>query len=1379
MSHSLGAYLPQDRLAALATGRTLPEQAIGTVLFADISGFTPLTETLTALGVQRGAEALIQQINRIYGALTAQAERWHGSVIGFSGDGITCWFDQATGPAAPHAAACALAMQQTIARLSQAAQIELGITLALRITIASGSARRFVVGDPRIQLLDVLAGALLDRVAAVDQQGSPGEVLIDVPTAEALGDAATLEDWRGNLAGDARCALLTGLRPLPPDDPWPALAALDPETLRPWLLPAVYERACAGLDHLLTELRPMQALFVRFTGIDYECEHALPQLNRLICGMQQLLQRYGGTLLQLTIGDKGSYVYAGFGAPVAHEDDARRAVQTALELEADLGGAAGRLQIGVSSGLLLAGPYGGPTRRSYTATGDPVNLAARLMMRAAPGQILATGRVQHAVGHLFDMEPHPPIRLKGKAEPLVVFSVTPAHQRRALRLEEPLYALPLIGRDAELRLLAAALAEAHSGYGRVVGIQAEAGLGKSRLISEAVRLAHQQHLVGYGGACHALGANTPYLVWQPIWRAFFDIDPQAPARRQTRALTAILEDFAPERLEALPLLGPLLGITLPENEFTRTLAPRDRQRVLHMLLGDVLAGAAREQAQQGRGLLLVLEDVHWIDAASADLLADLTGHLGDLPALIIVSYRPSELRLRPLKIEALPIFQRITLDGLAPGCSDQLVRAKLALLFPARSETVPQALVDLLIERAQGNPFYLEEVLNYLHDRAIDPSDTAALAALELPDSLYALVHSRLDRLSPQQQLVIKTASVIGRRFPVHWLQGILPPQAQPGLAHALETLAQAELLAADPHAGEPAYLFRHVVTQDATYTSLSQSTRQALHGQLAVYLEAQAGDAPEALLDLLAYHYDRSTDLAKRRIYLRRAAEAAATHFANAPALDYLARALALAPEDDLAERYELLLIRVTIVHRQHKYKGGTEDLLALLRLANQLGDDRRRSTAVQLQAQSALMQGEAATLIAAAQELIQLGVALDDPDQIAYGYAAWAFACYDRGDSAAAQRMAQMALDVPGMSEHCLGSAGATFTLGELARQQGRFAEAVALIQASIVGFQAIGDRYASLRSHAALAQLTAMQGDMAGVAVFAEQTLAISRLIGDPQGEAIAFGHLGAVALWQGELGQARTYLDHSLAIARTVGDIWSESSQLCTQAEWLLICGDPQQALECYKRALELKRAMRNRWSESVALALMALLLHQTGDDRAALVYASQGLALAREMGTRPNEALALLAQGHALAALDRTEEASSAYGAALDLRQALGQRHLAAEVRAGLARLALEQGRSAEAQAHAEAILTQLTNGGLHGTHAPLRTALVCLEVLTAADDSRAQTLLDDIYADLMRRADSLGDGMLRQRFLEQPDSQAVLRLAGIAEDVLLNKVAHT
>ncbi|GAB4205346.1 MAG: adenylate/guanylate cyclase domain-containing protein [Roseiflexaceae bacterium] len=1370
MNRSLGAYLPQDRLAALAEGWSLPERTTGAVLFADICGFTPLAETLAALGTKRGAEALIQQINQLYAALTHETERWHGSVIGFSGDGITCWFDQSDGPAAPRAAACALAMQQTIAALGKAAQAQLGVTLALKIAIASGLARRMIVGDPRIQLLDVLAGNVLDRVAAVEQLAQPGDLLIDPGTAEALGADATLDGWRIDPASGTRCALLADLQRLPAENPWPAPAALDLAALRPWLLPAVYERACAGLDHLLTELRPMQALFVRFTGIDYEGEYALPQLNQLICDMQQLLQHNGGTLFQLTIGDKGSYVYAGFGAPVAHEDDARRAVQTALDLQRiDLCGGTGRLQIGVSSGLLLAGPYGGPTRRSYTATGDPVNLAARLMMRATPGQILATGRIQHVVGRLFNLEPHPPIRVKGKAEPLVVFSVTPAHQRRALRLEEPLYALPLIGREAELRRIATALAEARAGRGQVLAIEAEAGLGKSRLISETIRLGHQHQLAGYGGTCHALGANTPYLVWQPIWRAFFDVDPQATARRQIRVLEATLENFAPERQEALPLLGPLLGLALPENEFTRTLTPRERQRVLHTLLGDILTGAAQELGQQGRGLLLVLEDLHWIDAASAELLVDLTSRLGELPALLIVSYRPDELRLGPLGLERLPIFQRITLDGLAPDGSGQLIHAKLAQLFPARSEAVPKALVVQLTEQAQGNPFYLEELLNYLHDRAIDPGEPAALEALDLPDSLYALVHSRLDRLSPRQQLVIKTASVIGRRVPVRWLHGILAAHTPDELANDLQTLARAELLAADLNSREPAYLFRHVVTQDVAYNSMNDTARQTLHGQLAAYLEVQASDAPEALLDLLAHHYDRSTNLPKRRYYLRRAGQAAAAHFANNAALDYLGRALGLAPAEDLTERYELLLNRATVYQRQHNYNAEAGDLRALLEIAEQLNDDRRRAAVLQLRANNALMQGDTVTITTAAQELLKLGNKLNAPNYIAFGYVLRSWSCYVQGDYASASLLAQTALDVPGLPEHCLGATAASFILAEVARDQGQFAAAADLLQSTVVSFQANGDRYSVIRSFVGISLVSAMQGDMAGATASAEQALTLSRQIGDPQGEAIALCYLGMIALWQGDLGLARSRLNTGLSIARALGDSWSEGLQLYPLAEWFMACGEPQQALVCCRQALELAQAMRNHWNESNALALLALILHQLGDNHTALTQAEQALALARKLEAPHGEALALLARGHALAGLGRTEDAHAAYQAALDLRLALQQPHLAAETRAGLAQLALAQNRLAEARTLVEQILAQMTHDSLDGTHAPLWIARICHEVLAAANDPRAQRLLADTHTELLRRANSLKDHALHQRFLAQPDSQAILKLVRAAD----------
>ena len=315
--------------------------------------------------------------------------------------------------------------------------------------------------------------------------------------------------------------------------------------VRPWVLPIVYERLQAGLGEFLTELRPAVALFLRFGGIDYaEDDAAGDKLDAYIRWVQGVIARHEGTLIQLTVGDKGSYLYAAFGAPVAHEDDARRAVMTALTLrtppiELNFAGSA---QIGIAQGAMRAGTYGGSTRHTYGVLGDDVNLAARLMNQAAANEILVSGRVHKALATGFTFEPRPPLRFKGKAEPVPVFAATGLQKRHAVRLQEPVYALPMVGRQEELRLIEEKIALALSGKGQVIGITAEAGMGKSRLAAEAIRLAQRRGLTGFGGACQSDGVNTSYLVWGPVFRGLFGVDADAPSRRQIRILEGEIAD---------------------------------------------------------------------------------------------------------------------------------------------------------------------------------------------------------------------------------------------------------------------------------------------------------------------------------------------------------------------------------------------------------------------------------------------------------------------------------------------------------------------------------------------------------------------------------------------------------------------------------------------------------------------------------------------------------------------------------------------------------------------------------------------------------------------------------------------------------------------
>ena len=350
IEHAPSVYIPMDRRQALVRGESLSDWTSGAALFADISGFTPLTEALArSLGPLRGAEELTRQLNQVYDVLIAEVNRYGGSVIGFAGDAITCWFterqDQDSypslectplcAPACARAVACALAMQQA---MEQFAVVELlsgeTVSLAMKAAVASGPARRFIVGDPRIQLLDALAGETIVRMAAAEHEANRGDVVIDAQTAAQLGEQAQVVGWRTEAETGQRFAVVSGLtNPVEPA-PWPPLEpqVLREEQTRPWLLPTVYEWLRAGVGEFL-ELRPGIALFLRFEGIDYDGDEAAGEkLDAYIRWAQRVLTRYEGSLLQLTIGDKGSFFYAAFGAPIAHEDDARRAVIATLEL---------------------------------------------------------------------------------------------------------------------------------------------------------------------------------------------------------------------------------------------------------------------------------------------------------------------------------------------------------------------------------------------------------------------------------------------------------------------------------------------------------------------------------------------------------------------------------------------------------------------------------------------------------------------------------------------------------------------------------------------------------------------------------------------------------------------------------------------------------------------------------------------------------------------------------------------------------------------------------------------------------------------------------------------------------------------------------------
>ncbi len=298
MSEPLSVYIPMDRRQAMVQGVSLPEKTAGAAIFADISGFTPLSEALAnELGRQRGAEEITRTLNQVYGALIAEVHRYRGSVVGFSGDAITCYLD---GDDGLKAVACALAMQETISQFSTITTPKGTLfPLAIKVAVVSGPVRRFLVGDPQIQNIEVLAGKTIDMLATADHLAERGEILVQGAIIKRYAESITVTEKRLDEVSTQSFAVVSGLSdPISPE-PWVELRkdVLTEEQCRPWLLPAVYEQVTGGAKAYLSEFRRAAALFLSFSGIDYDNdEHAGEKLDRFTRWVQSVIEQYGGSL---------------------------------------------------------------------------------------------------------------------------------------------------------------------------------------------------------------------------------------------------------------------------------------------------------------------------------------------------------------------------------------------------------------------------------------------------------------------------------------------------------------------------------------------------------------------------------------------------------------------------------------------------------------------------------------------------------------------------------------------------------------------------------------------------------------------------------------------------------------------------------------------------------------------------------------------------------------------------------------------------------------------------------------------------------------------------------------------------------------------------
>ena len=1164
------AYIARDRRVALSAGLELPDRVFGAALFADISGFTPLTEALAdELGPERGAEELTANLNRIFHAIIAELDRYGGDVIYFSGDAITCWLD---GDDGLHALTAAFAMQRTMARVGEIdTPGGTSVSLSMKVAVAVGPARRFVVGDPGIQLIEVLAGRLVDQLAAAEGLAEKGEVVLDESAFDSLGGRVELAEIRTDDESGRTVGVVVGLGAPATEAPGVDTETPLPEELvRPWVLPAVYERLRTGRGEFLAELRPAIPFFVRFTGIEYDADDAaVEKLDNFVRRAQRVLTEYGGNLLQLTLGDKGAYLYAVFGSPHAHEDDAARACAAALRLlDLERETAARELQVGITQGRLRSGTYGHDRRRTFVCLGDAVNLAARLMSKAEPGEIYVEGAIERSAGDAFTWRSLPPMTVKGKADAVTVFALTGASERRGRR--QTRYALPIVGRRKELDALGAALARSLDGVGNVVGISAEAGVGKSRLLAEFVRGVRSQGVFAVYGECQSFGSATSYLVWREIWRRLLRVDDELAEPEQVRALEAELANIDPALIPRLPLLGAVLNLQITDNALTAAFDAELRKTSLESLLADCLRARAEEEP-----LVLVLEDCHWIDPLSRDLLEVVARAARSLPVLVVLAYRPAAEPGGGLGLAATGGLSELTLDELEPAEAELLIRSKVEQLAGASTEA-PAALVELVTARSQGNPFYVEELLNFIRGQGVELDDEAALRGLSLPESLHTLVLSRVDTLSEEPRRTLKVASVVGRAFRAPALPEIYPELGSlDDVREHLGALRSLDLVTLDREADE-SYLFKHVVTQEVAYESTPYALRADLHERVGGHIEASEPDAVDRNLDLLAHHYWLSGNQPKRREYLVRAGDAAQANYANAAAIDYFERA---APLLDGAERWRVTRSLGEVREVAGDWPGAESSYRDALALA---ADENDIAAAAWTET-----------------SLADLFRKRGDYDQASEALEAARAAFATLGDKVGTGRVLQLA--------------------GTVAATRGDFETARRDLEASLEIRRELGDKAAMGALLSNLGVMAEYDGDYERSRALHEEGLALRIEAGDKGAIAISQMNLGNVLLLLGRVDEARACQEESLRLRRETGDPWmialgEHNLGILTRSQ-----GELDATRELFAGALAVYREHGEKWALAFMLEDVAVVAALVGEPDLALRLAGAGAALREEIG----------------------------------------------------------------------------------------------------------------------------------------------------------------
>jgi class 3 adenylate cyclase/tetratricopeptide (TPR) repeat protein len=1039
----------------------------------------------------------------------------------------------------------------------------------------------------------------------------------------------------------------------------PAAPATAPTPLA-YTPPYLVEKILTTRSAIEGERKQVTVLFADLKGsteliYDLDPEAAQQLLDPALQRMMDAVYRFEGTVNQVL----GDGIMALFGAPIAHEDHALRACYAALAMQAELRryaeavrraqGLEVQLRVGLNSGDVVVRTIGSDLHMDYSAVGQTTHLAARMEQLALPGTIRLPAATLRLVEGLVRITALGPMPVKGLTEPVEVFellSATPVRRRLQAAVARGL--TRFVGRDQELAALTQALAQAARGQGQLVALLGEAGAGKSRLVYELVHSHATQGWRVLESASVSYGRATPYFPVIDLLKRYAHVEDADDARTIRAKVTGQVLTLDETLQDTLLALLALLDV-LPDDSPFRQLDPAQRRQRTLTALKRVLLHESQVQP-----LLLVFEDLHWIDTETQALLDSLVESLPTTHILLLVNYRPEYQHGWGSKT----YYTQLRLDPLPPASAAEVLQALLG------DDPSLAPLTPLLIARTAGNPFFLEESVRTLVETGGLVGETGAyrlaqpLHSIQVPATVQAVLAARIDRLPAEAKRLLQTASVIGTEVPYPLLAAIADlPDTE--LHRHLTYLQAAEFLYETRLFPDPEYTFKHAVTHEVAYSSLLHERRRALHARIVEALEALAGDRLVEQVERLAHHAPRAEVWDKALTYLRQAGEKAMTRSAHREAVGYFEQALSVLPH----------------LPQERDTREQAIDLCLALRTALLPAGDSRR-------------------ILACLGEAEALAVALDDPRRLAQVSRFLSIHFHLMGMYDQAIAAAQRALALVTAGGEVVQHAQANQHLGIAYHAQGDYRRAIDCLGQTATFFDSAQRRERfgqvfppAVNSRAFLAWCHAELGTFAEGRALGDEGLRIAEAVAHPGSLMVASWGSGLLSLRQGDLPRALPLLERAVGLCQDADLPAYFPRMAAALGAAYTLSGRVVDAVPLLTQALE--QAMVTEMTGFQALCLLPLgeaqLLASRLEEAHAL--AERTLALARQHQERSNQAYALRLLGDIAARREpQSESAETHYHQALALAEELGMRPLQAHCHLGLGTLYAQTGRPEPARA---------------------------------------------------------------------------------------------